>query len=403
MTDALLHAFAVPSKPESDYINLVSAQGCTLVDDAGKEYIDGLASLWLCQIGHGNEHVIGAITDQLGRLETYNIFDPFTHDSAVQVAESIRSKSPHPDGRVFLGCSGSEAIDTVLKLSRMIQQRRGQTDRQTIVRRLGGYHGVNVGGTSVQGIAPNREGWGDLLPHVVEADNHDIESASRIFAEQGERIAAVICEPVQGAGGVIVPPDGYLQGLRRLCDEHGALLIFDEVITGFGRTGQWFASQTFDVTPDLITFAKGVTSGYIPLSGVIMSNAIAQELESDPGKFMHGFTYSGHPASCAAGVANIEVIEQQGLVDRSREIGDQFSEGLSALQGDGMINSYRGVGAIWAMELGRDAIPARDAMLDRGVVCRGIGEALAFCPPLIITDAEIGQIFDRLEDALKNS
>ena len=160
---------------------------------------------------------------------------------------------------------------------------------------------------------------------MVEADNHDIESASRIFAEQGERIAAVICEPVQGAGGVIVRPDGYLQGLRRLCDEHGALLIFDEVITGFGRTGQWFASQTFDVTPDLITFAKGVTSGYIPLSGVIMSNAIAQELESDPGKFMHGFTYSGHPASCAAGVANIEVIEQQGLVDRSREIGDRFS------------------------------------------------------------------------------
>jgi putrescine---pyruvate transaminase len=402
MTDALLHAFSVPSKPESDFINLVSAKDCTLVDDQGKEYIDGLASLWLCQIGHGNEHVLGAITDQLHRLDTYNIFDPFTHPSAAAVAEAIRRNSPHPDGRVFLGCSGSEAVDTVLKFARMVQQRRGQGDRQIIVRRTGGYHGTNVGGTSVQGIAPNREGWGDLLPHVVEVPNDDIEPAARLFAEQGERIAAVITEPVQGAGGVIMPPDGYLEGLRRMCDENGALLIFDEVICGFGRTGEWFGAQTFGVTPDMITFAKGVTSGYIPLSGVIVSNELALELESDQSKLLHGYTYSGHPASCAAGIANIEVLEQQDLIARAREIGVRMTEGFQALQGDGMIEGYRGVGALWAAEIGRDAVPVRDAMLDRGVVSRPIGEALAFCPPLIITDAEIGSIFDRLADTLKN-
>ncbi|MDG2114393.1 MAG: aminotransferase class III-fold pyridoxal phosphate-dependent enzyme [Actinomycetota bacterium] len=402
MTDALLHAFSVPSKPESDFINLVSAKDCTLVDDQGKEYIDGLASLWLCQIGHGNEHVLGAITDQLHRLDTYNIFDPFTHPSAAAVAEAIRRNSPHPDGRVFLGCSGSEAVDTVLKFARMVQQRRGQGDRQIIVRRTGGYHGTNVGGTSVQGIAPNREGWGDLLPHVVEVPNDDIEPAARLFAEQGERIAAVITEPVQGAGGVIMPPDGYLEGLRRMCDENGALLIFHEVICGFGRTGEWFGAQTFGVTPDMITFAKGVTSGYIPLSGVIVSNELALELESDQSKLLHGYTYSGHPASCAAGIANIEVLEQQDLIARAREIGVRMTEGFQALQGDGMIEGYRGVGALWAAEIGRDAVPVRDAMLDRGVVSRPIGEALAFCPPLIITDAEIGSIFDRLADTLKN-
>jgi putrescine aminotransferase len=401
MTDALLHAFSVPSKPESEFVNLVSADGCTLVDDRGKEYIDALASLWLCQIGHGNQQVIGAITEQLNTLETYNIFDPFTHPAATEVAECIRRVSPHPDGRVFLGCSGSEAVDTVLKLARMVQQRRGQHDRQIVVRRTGGYHGTNVGGTSVQGIAPNREGWGDLLPHVVEIPNDDIEPAAQLFAEHGERIAAVITEPVQGAGGVIMPPDGYLEGLRRLCDQHGALLVFDEVICGFGRTGEWFGAQTFGVTPDMMTFAKGVTSGYVPLSGVIISNELAAEIEGDPGKLLHGYTYSGHPLGCAAGIANIGVIASEGLVARARHIGRKFEQGLQAMKSDGMVHSYRGVGAIWAAELGRDAVPVRDAMLERGVVTRPIGEAIAFCPPLIISDDEIGAIFDRLADTLE--
>ena len=404
MTDALLHGFSLPSKSETDFINIVSAKDCTLVDDQGKQYLDAMASLWLCQIGHGNSKVVNAIKDQLDRLQTYNTFDPFTNTPASQAAEAVRRVSPHPNGRVFLGCSGSEAVDSALKLSRMFHQRRGDSDRQIIVRRNAGYHGVNVGGTSVQGIEPNRVGWGDLLPHVIEIPNDDIEEAATLFAEHGSRIAAVICEPVQGAGGVIVPPDGYLSGLRRLCDQHGSLLIFDEVICGFGRTGQWFASQTFDVTPDMITFAKGVTSGYLPLSGVIISEALNDELVSDEAaKLMHGYTYSGHPTAAAAAIANLEVIESENLVEEARRIGDEMHAGFSALLGDEIINSFRGIGGIWACEIGKDAIPARDMMISNGVVCRGIGEALAFCPPLIITDDEIGQIFDTLSDVLRGS
>ncbi len=404
MTDALLHGFSLPNKNETDFINIVSAKDCTLVDDQGNQYLDAMASLWLCQIGHGNSKVINAIKDQLDQLQTYNTFDPFTNTPASDAAEAIRRVSPHPNGRVFLGCSGSEAVDSALKLSRMFHQRRGDSDRQIIVRRNAGYHGVNVGGTSVQGIEPNRVGWGDLLPHVIEIPNDDIEEAATLFAEHGSRIAAVICEPVQGAGGVIVPPDGYLAGLRRLCDQHGSLLIFDEVICGFGRTGQWFASQTFDVTPDMITFAKGVTSGYLPLSGVIISEALNNELVSDEAaKLMHGYTYSGHPTAAAAAIANLEVIESENLVAEARRIGDQMHAGFSALLGDETINSFRGIGGIWACEVGKDAIPVRDMMISNGVVCRGIGEAVAFCPPLIITDDEIGQIFDTLSEVLRRS
>lgn len=199
---------------------------------------------------------------------------------------------------------------------------------------------------------------------------------------------------------MIPPPEGYLEGLRRLCDDHGALLCFDEVIAGFGRTGSWFGSQTWSVQPDLFTFAKGVTSGYLPLSGVAVSRQVAGELEQIGGVMRHGYTYSGHAASCAAGIANIDIIENEGLVDRAAgELHKWFSEGLSALADDGTIESYRGQGAIWAAELGRDAIPVRDAMLDAGVVVRPIGTAIAFCPPLVITESEVTQMLDTLVKA----
>lgn len=402
MTDALLHGFSLSNKAEADFINIVSAKDCTLIDDQGKQYIDAMASLWLCQIGHGNSKVINAIKDQLDHLQTYNTFDPFTNTPAAEAAETIRRVSPHPEGRVFLGCSGSEAVDTALKLARMFHQRRGDPDRQIIIRRTAGYHGVNIGGTSVQGIEPNRIGWGDLLPHVLEIPNDDIEEAASLFAQHGARIAAVICEPVQGAGGVIVPPDGYLSGLRRLCDQHGSLLIFDEVICGFGRTGEWFGSDTFGVKPDMLTFAKGVTSGYLPLSGVITSKELNEELTSnEAAKLMHGYTYSGHPTAAVAAIANIEVIESEGLVAEAQRIGKQMESGFKALLGDSTIESFRGIGGIWACEIGEDSIPARDEMIKNGIVCRGIGQALAFCPPLIITNNEIGIIFDTLSDVLK--
>ena len=400
MTNALLHPFSSPAKPEADYIKIVRAEGSMLWDQSGKSYIDAMASLWYCQIGHGRSEMRDAIGAQLDELATYNTFDPFTNDAAVRCAELIVDRSPMPDGRVFLSSSGSEAVDTVLKIARLTHQVAGDGDRQIVIRRTHGYHGTNFGGTSAQGIASNRSGWGDLVPHFVEVPHDNIEAMAAAFAQHGSRIAAVITEPVQGAGGVLMPPVGYLEDTRRLCDSHGALLIFDEVITGFGRTGSWFGSQTLGVTPDLIAFAKGASSGYLPLSGVLVNRRVCDVLEAMDGLLRTGYTYSGHPACAAAGIKNIEIITDENLVDRANQIGVAVEAGLTAMQKDGLIKSYRGVGALWAVELDRDALPARTELLDRGVIVRPIGTALALCPPLVITEGEVATVLDQMSDVL---
>ncbi len=402
MTHALLHPFSPPAMAEADFVDIVRGDGSLVFDASGKDYVDGMANLWLCQVGHGRTEIVDAVTAQMHQIEAYNTFAPFTNGPAARVAEMIVERSPHPDGRTFLGCSGSEAVDTALKLARLVQQRRGNEGRQIVIKRTNGYHGTNFGGTSAQGIAPNREGWGDLVPHFLEVPHDDLEAVATIFAEQGDRIAAVLTEPLQGAGGVFPPADGYLEGLRRLCDDHGALLIFDEVICGFGRTGEWFGAQAFGVTPDLITFAKGVTSGYLPLSGVIVSRTVCDELEEDPGFLLRtGYTYSGHQASCAAGIANLEIMTDEGLDTRAIHVGEQLREGLGALEADGLIESWRGMGAVYAAELGRDSIPVRNDILAAGVIVRPIGTCLAICPPLVITDDEVGRIIDTMAACLK--
>ncbi|MFQ5557372.1 MAG: aspartate aminotransferase family protein [Acidimicrobiales bacterium] len=403
MSSAFLHPFSPAIKPESDYINIVRAEGSTLWDDTGKDYIDGLASLWYCQVGHDRAEMAAAVEHQLNTLATFNTFDPFTNPIAARAADMVAERSPLRDGRVFLACSGSEAIDTALKIARLHHQRAGKADRQVIVRRTRGYHGTNFGGTSAQGIAPNREGWGDLVPHFTEVPGDDLEALASLFADHGDRVAAVLTEPVQGAGGVHPPPDGYLEGTRRLCDQHGALLVFDEVICGFGRTGSWFGAQTYGVTPDIITFAKGVTSGYLPASGVIISRAVADAL-SEPGFMLRtGYTYSGHPTLAAAVVKNLEIMTEEGLVERATHVGRQMEDGLRALRADGLIESYRGVAAVQAAVLDRDPVAVRDKMLDKGVIVRPIGDCLAMCPPLVITDAEIGRMIDTMAEALRES
>lgn len=404
MIPKLLHPYAKPAKDSEAFRHVVRSEGVRLWDDKGNEYIDALGSLWYCQVGHGRSEIVDAVAKQMTDM-LYNCFDPWANGAAEAAAARIASVSPHPDGRVFLACSGSEAVDSAFKIARLLPQLRGDTERQILLRRTRGYHGVAGAGTSLQGIAPNREGWGDLVPHIIEIDPDDIESAARAFAEHGDKIAGVITEPVQGAGGVFPPPDDYLRRLREMCTQHGSLLIFDEVICGFGRTGEWFAAQTYGVTPDLMTFAKGVTSGYQPMGGVIISRAVCDELEGDPDfLFRHGFTYSGHPAAAAAAVANIDIIENEGLVARAQMIGERFSKGLQALTGDGNISGYRGVGALWAAKLAegtdyQQTVAIRDTMLDNGVVCRPIGDSLAFCPPLVIDDADIDTVLDVLADA----
>ena len=404
MIPALLHAF---SKPTSEnFHTLVRSEGVRVWDDKGNEYIDGLGGLWYCQIGHGRLELIDAITEQLQKMSSYHTFAPMGSDVSDAAAERIRSVSPFPDGRVFLCCSGSESIDTAIKLLRKIPILRKQSERQIILRRGRGYHGVNIGGTTMQGISANREGWGELFPNVIEIDPTNIESAASIFAEYGEQIAGVVTEPLQGAGGVFPPPSGYLEGLRRLCDDYGALLVFDEVITGFGRTGNWFASDTYGVKPDIITFAKGVTSGYQPLGGVLLSRTVCDVLESDPDfTFMHGYTYSGHPAASAAAIANINIIEDEGLVQRAEVIGDRLSGGLKALEKDGIFSEVRGVGAIWAAQVTdastEQGLVIRDKMTEMGVICRAINGALAFCPPLVIEENDIDSIIDTAAKAVE--
>ena len=223
-----------------------------------------------------------------------------------------------PDSKVFFAQSGSEAVDTALKLARAAQAQAGHPEKTLVVSRTNGYHGTAYGGTSAQGFPEYREGWGELVPGHIHVPGDDVEALARVFAERGAEIAAVITEPVQGAGGIIPPPEGYLQAVRRLCDEHGALYISDEVICGFGRLGHWFGCQAFDIEPDIVTFAKAVTSGYVPLGGVIVGGKALGMLETNSvWKLAHGFTYSGHHLACAAALACIEVTEEEGLLDRA--------------------------------------------------------------------------------------
>ena len=404
---SFLHPFAKPSKDAAGFTSLVRGEGAELWDAAGNRYIDGMASLWYCNAGHGQRRIIDAITNQLDTLATYNTFDPWTNEPAETLADRIAGVATMAgDGpaRVFFTCSGSEAIDSALKLARLAQRMAGHAERTLIVSREGGYHGVNYGGTTAGGIGPNREGWGALLPDMVQLPTNDLEAASLLFAERGDEVAAVVAEPVQGAGGVNPPAPGYLAGLRRLCDDHGAFLIADEVICGWGRLGHWFGSQHYGVRPDLITFAKGVTSGYVPLGGVVLGSTVHEPLASDDSfTLRHGYTYSGHPTSCAAGVATVAVYEDDGLFERAGQVGKLLSDGLASLADDGSLAGYRGEGAVWAAELpgGTDALAVRDRMLARGVIARPLNDVIAFCPPLVISDAQVGQCVDALAQAIR--
>jgi adenosylmethionine-8-amino-7-oxononanoate aminotransferase len=397
MPSQFLHSFA---KPSSDaFISIVKGDMARLWDDKGNEYIDGIGSLWYCQIGHGRSEMAEAIAAQVGTLETYSTFDPFTNPLAEETASRIAALSPITDARVFLCGSGSEAIDSAMKIARTAQIQAGHPERSVIITRMRGYHGTNYGGTSAQGLPLNKVGYGQLLEGVIQVDADDIEAMSVAIEQNKGNVAAIIAEPVQGAGGVWPSTSEYLSSLRRLCDDNSAYLIFDEVITGFGRLGEWFGATYYGTTPDMITFAKGVTSGYQPLGGVITGAAINSALAADPSYFFrHGYTYSGHATVCAAALKNLEIIERENLISRATDIGVRIESGLKALSEDNTLTGYRGVGAIWAGKLPEslDATIVRDTMISQGVIARAIPGVIAFCPPLVITDQQIDVMLDTL-------
>jgi putrescine aminotransferase len=400
---AFLHPFSPPSR--TPWIRIVRGEGALVWDADGTEYVDGLASLWYCQIGHGRAAMADAVARQMTTLEAFHTFAPFTNGPAEELAELVAARAPMPGARVFLTSSGSEAVDTVLKLVRLVHRMRGQPERHVVIARSSAYHGVTYGGTSAQGIAPNREGFGALVPDVVHVAQHDLDALRVALEANTGRVAAVMTEPLQAAGGVHPPAPGYLEGVRALCDAHGALMVADEVVCGFGRLGAWFGSARYGVVPDLLTFAKGVTSGYLPLGGVVVSRAVCDVLESD-GTFLlrHGFTYSGHPTCCAAGIANIGILESEGLLARAPEIGSRLGAGLGSLASEGRVVEARGDGAVWGVTLhaGHDAAVVRDAMLARGVIARPLpGNVIAFCPPLVATDAQVDRCIEALDGALR--
>ena len=401
---AFLHPFAKPAAAADSFIRIVRGEGAMVWDDAGRDYVDGLASLWYCNIGHGRTEVAGAVAEQLGTLAGYHCFDRFTNAPADALAERLAALAPVPGSRVFLASGGSESVDTAVKLARMAQARAGHPERTVVVSRERSYHGVAYGGMTLTGLPLNRECFGPGIGDVVQTPKDDLEAVRAVFEQQPGRVAAVIAEPVLGAGGVHPAVPGYLAGLRALCDEHGAYLISDEVICAFGRLGATFTAELTGVLPDLVIFAKGVTSGYLPLGGVIVAPSVHEPLSADPDFVLrHGYTYSGHPTAATAAMTVLDIAEREQLAGRAGGIGTRLSAGLQRLVDAGVLAGARGQGALWAAAVhdGVDVIAVRDAMLERGAIVRPIApDAIAFCPPLVISNAEINRLVDALEDAL---
>lgn len=404
MRSPFLHPFARPAAAAEEFITITRGEGAVVWDDRDTEYIDALASLWYCNVGHGRWEIVDQVASQMAVLENYNTFDIFTNETVETFAAFVAAAAPMVDSRIFFTSSGSEAVETALKLARLTHSMRGEPQRHAFVGRVNSYHGVAFGGVSVQGLPLNQEHFGPLLEPVHRVAAHDINEIEALFTREGPSIAAVITEPVQGAGGVHPPMEGYLLRLRELCDEHGVLLIFDEVITGFGRLGSWFAATHYGVIPDMITFAKACTSGYLPLGGVVVGEAVLEVLEADPAFILrHGYTYSGHPSACAAALANTAILIEEDLFARVPVIAERLGGGLSALAASGAVVEARGVGGIWSVELPANlaASAVRNEMLGRGVIARPIGAStVAFCPPLVITDAQLDQCVAALTESI---
>ncbi|MHB1568320.1 MAG: aminotransferase family protein [Solirubrobacteraceae bacterium] len=406
---AVLHPFAAPARQAGDYLEIVRADGCRLQDATGRQYLDGTAALWFCAAGHGRREIADAVAAQMRELDAFHTFGSFTNAPEQRLAALLGELEPIPDARVLLTNSGSEAIDSAMKLARAGHRANGEAGRTVFLTRVGAYHGVMLGGTSIGGLPGNRRNFGPLLGDCFQVERDSLAAMRAAVEYHGsDRIAAILTEPVQGAGGVFTAPDGYLQGLRELCDECGALLVFDEVITGFGRLGSWFASHHYGVTPDLMTFAKAVTSGYLPLGGVVVGPRIRGWLEAEENyTFAHGGTYAGHPTCCAAGVANLEILRRERLPERAAVAGRRLRDGLERLATMPGVAEVRGEGLMQAVGLApeMEAATVVSALLARGVIGRLIPSAntVAFSPPLVISDEEIDELLSALQGALSEA
>jgi putrescine aminotransferase len=406
-------------------------RGATLIDVHGREYIDGMASLWNVNVGYGRSVLADAAAAQMKKLAFSSAYGGFSTAPAIELATKLAELAPGDLEVTYFASGGGEANDTAYKIVRLYWKLRGEPGRINIVSRTRDYHGLTYGATSATGMANFWKGFEPLAPGFLHAPAPDpyrysgegsagagyVWALEQVVLDAGpETVAAVIAEPVQGAGGVIVPPDDYFPLLRALCDKHGLLLIADEVITGFGRTGRWFGMENWNVDPDLMIFAKGVTSGYLPLSGVMLTHAVHDTLKSVKGPFAHGFTYSGHPTACAVGLRNLQILEEERLVERVAENGAYLQRRLQELRSHEIVGDVRGVGLLGAVEFVRDreskqlfdpsvGVARRVwlAALEGGVIFRPLGgDVIATSPPFVISTNQIDRLVEVLDAAISS-
>jgi putrescine aminotransferase len=413
MTDSRFwHPFANMGAVRRDELVIERGENVWVCDEQGRRYLDGTASLWYANVGHGRPEIARAIADQLRRIEAYSNFGDLASRPALELCERLAGIAPVDDARIFLGSGGGDGIDTAAKLARRYFHAIGQPDRVHVIGRANAYHGTWAYGTALAGIPANRIGYGEIVDDASIVAWDSVEALRAEIERLGpERVAAFFAEPVIGAGGVHPPPPGYLEGIAELCRETGVLFVADCVITGFGRLGEWFGPERWDIRPDLIVFAKGVTSGYLPLGGVIASGRVAEPFWSEPDApwFRHGPTYAGHATCCAAALANLDLLEGEGLIARGAELEGELHGALAPLAEHPLVGDVRGgTGLMAAVALAPDVLerepkaPLALAKLIReaGVLLRPLGTGIASSPPLTVTSEHIGQIADALRQGL---
>lgn len=411
---------------------ITQAAGSCIWDSEGQRIIDGMAGLWCVNVGYGRDEIADAVHEQMKELPYYNTFFKSTHAPAAMLAEKIASITPGDLNRIFFNTSGSDSNDTVIRVARTYWASVGKPDKTVIITRKNAYHGSTMAGVSLGGMGAMHGQGGPLVPDIAHIDqpywydeggDMDPEEfglmRARALEEEidriGEdRVAAFMAEPIQGAGGVIIPPESYWPEIMRICKERDILFVADEVICGFGRLGEWFGSQSYDLQPDMISMAKGLSSAYLPIGAVAFSEARAQEMFATAGEFFHGYTYSAHPACCVAALKNIEIMERENLVARTRETtGPLFAEKLGSLADHPIVGEVRTRGLIGAIELVADKASrkrfdnygevggiCRDISFSNGLVMRAVRDSMLLSPPLVITEAEIDEMVEIIRKTL---
>jgi putrescine aminotransferase len=412
---------------------ITRAEGCYITDGDGNVILDGMAGLWCVQVGYGRKELADAARDQMLELPYYNTFFKTASPPTITLAAKIASLLGGDLQHIFFNSSGSEAIDTVIRLTRYYWQARGEPNRNILIARTNGYHGSTIAGASLGGMKAMHDQGGPWVPgieHVLQpypfGEGFGEDPAAfcqraldaieeRILAVGPENVAAVIGEPVQGAGGVIIPPEGYWKGVEALCRKYGALLICDEVICGYGRLGAWFGFQHYGISPDLVSMAKGLSSGYLPISAVGVADHIVETLRAKGGDFVHGYTYSGHPTAAAVALKNLEIIEREDLVNRVKtDTGPYLAEGLARLAAHPLVGETRSLGLIGAVEIvsqkgtnhrfggapGKAGPVVRDLCIKNGLMVRAVRDTVVMSPPLILTRAEIDKLLGIIEKSL---